>query len=216
MSKSRGDDKALSLENHNVLGLNTCACICLAHHTKMDHKEECLSCKRLVMEIDVDPTPEQEFLGNSLPIEKSNTRTWPTWLSRQKPWSKPKTKEPMKLTIDTLMLMILSNFQWSIMFSMKISFFCIFTLFDSNIIHTKTHDNFAFLLQTYQPGLIIAIRLYPLTWRWHLVNALYLGYTFLIEFPCSTIVCSPWWSHCWLSRTWRSQNVRYWNQMPQH
>ena len=47
--------------------------------------------------------------------------------------------------------------------------------------------------ETCQPSLIVAIRLDPLARCWHLMNALNLGYSFLVEFHRSTIVCSLCW-----------------------
>lgn len=69
---------------------------------------------------------------------------------------------------------------------------------------------------TFDFGPIVAIWLEPWTWSCHLVNVLYLMYTFLVEFPHSTKVCSPHWSHSWSTKTRWSHNVTSLIRMPRH
>ena len=46
-----------------------------------------------------------------------------------------------------------------------------------------------------------------------MVDALYVRYTFLVEFPRSIILCSPWWSPYWSIKTRWSHNASSLKQM---
>ena len=70
--------------------------------------------------------------------------------------------------------------------------------------------------ETFQHGPIVAIRLDPSTWLCHLVNVLYLKYTFLVKSPRSIIVWSPRWSHCWSTKIWWRHDASSLKQMPRH
>jgi hypothetical protein len=51
---------------------------------KMSSKEERLACLRLVAEVAADPTPEQEFFGSSIPMERSHAPNMASLLAKAK------------------------------------------------------------------------------------------------------------------------------------
>lgn len=91
-----------------------------------------------------------------------------------------------------------------------------FSLCNFNMRHTKAHDNVALFFRNLSTGHIVAIQLDPWTWHCHLVDALYLKYTFLVEDPHSIIVCSPHWLQCWSTKTWWSYEVNSLKQILRH
>ena len=50
----------------------------------MSSKEERLPCLRLVAEVAVDPTPEQEFYGSFIPMEQSHALNMASLLAKAK------------------------------------------------------------------------------------------------------------------------------------
>lgn len=86
---------------------------------------------------------------------------------------------------------LLVDSQWNIMLFLEKLLCYTFALCNSDMNHTEAHDNLDLIFQNLSTYPIVAIWSDPYTQCCHLVDELYLGYTFLEEFPHSSIACRP-------------------------